>query len=391
MKQVAGYTAVVLGTLSVLILAWQFRQVIGLFVISLFIAAALRPFITWLVDHGLSLLLAQLLVYTTILFTLGATIYFISSPLLAEVEILSSILTLKYETIYALWREGSAWQQTLVSRLPSPTQLFELIAGPEGRVLLRTVLGLTQGIFAGISTWLVALLLSPYWSLDHNRFERLWLSLLPSEQRVYVRDSWRAIESAVGSYIRSEIIQSVLLAILLWPAYWVLGLDYPTILAVVAAITWAVPLIGAVFILGTVVLVAFTEGGLVMITAVVYTILVLLLLELVIEFRLFNRRSYSSVLILFTMIPLADSYGLSGLIIAPLFAIVIQILFNQLSRRQAYPPNMTLELENLEERYQKLRTTFDDQNNPPSPEVVSIIDRLSRLVQEAKQLSVSET
>jgi hypothetical protein len=37
--------------------------------------------------------------------------------------------------------------------------------------------------------------LSLYWSLDQQRFERLCLSLLPAETRVYARDSWRELEN----------------------------------------------------------------------------------------------------------------------------------------------------------------------------------------------------
>ncbi|MCZ7672142.1 MAG: AI-2E family transporter [Chloroflexi bacterium] len=78
-----------------------------------------------------------------------------------------------------------------------------------------------------MSGGLVILFLSLYWSLDRVRFERLWLSLLPPEQRARARDIWQTIESDLGSYIRSEVAQSLLAGLLLGLGYWALGSPTP--------------------------------------------------------------------------------------------------------------------------------------------------------------------
>src|SRR6185369_9351425 len=89
------------------------------------------------------------------------------------------------------------------------------------------------------------LILSVYWSTNQVHFERLWLSLLPAEQRKLARNVWRTIELELGAYIRSEIIQSFLAGFLLTIGYWMLGCPYPALLGVFGAIAWLIPLVGA--------------------------------------------------------------------------------------------------------------------------------------------------
>jgi len=63
MKQVMKYTAVIGTTLAIFYILWQFKLVLLLFVLSLFVAATIRPFVNWLVAHKFSTAMAQLLLY----------------------------------------------------------------------------------------------------------------------------------------------------------------------------------------------------------------------------------------------------------------------------------------------------------------------------------------
>ena len=55
----------------------------------------------------------------------------------------------------------------------------------------------------------------------------------------------RTLEQELGAYTRSEVIQSLLAVLLLGTGYWLLGSQYPALLAVVGAIAWLVPVVGA--------------------------------------------------------------------------------------------------------------------------------------------------
>src|SRR5689334_4091363 len=143
MKRVAWFTAIVLATLTAVLLLWQFRAVVGLFVLSLAVTATIRPIIDYLVNHRVPTGLAMLLVYVIWIACLLGFLIAISQPLVGELQRLVNDFTLTYEQIMATWPKGNLIQQTIAAQLPATNTLLQQIAGGEGGALAQTVLGAT--------------------------------------------------------------------------------------------------------------------------------------------------------------------------------------------------------------------------------------------------------
>jgi predicted PurR-regulated permease PerM len=367
MKRLAGHTAVVLATLALLYLLWQFRLIVVLFVVSLFVAAAVRPSIIHLTHYKLSPLVARLLVYSLLIAAFIFLSYLLSEPLSREVQLLSNHTAVTYQIRYSQWSTGTEWQQGLVSRLPDPAALFDTAVGEEGEQLLQTVLNITQAMFTVLGGAITVIILSIYWSADQDRFERLWLSLLPAARRIRARDGWRELETNVSDYLRNQFVQSLLAASLLGLGYWLMGLEYPILLSLVAAIAWLIPLAGVVLIAVPVFFVGFNVSLLLGVAALLYTIVIILVLEIAVEPRLFDRRRYSTFLLLLTMICLVDAIGFVGFLIAPPLAAALQIVVGQIFRYTIEPETTAVPAHQLEQRYQAIRQLLQD-NGPPPPQ-----------------------
>lgn len=388
MSRLAKYTLVSLATLAALFLVWQFRWVLLLFVLSLFVAAAVRPYIAWLVKRGLPANLAQILVYIAGLGVVVGGIYVVSGLLLADLQKLSNWGTVQYEATTVMWAEGKMWQRAVSERLPPPEQLYEAIAGAQGDLFLQSVFGAAQTAVNLITGLLLMLVMSIYWSSDQSSFERLWLSLLAPVQRARAREGWRSIEEEIGSYLRSEFIQGVAAVLLLGLGYWAMGLSFPLLLALLGGLAWLVPLVGGVLIAIPVLLVGLLTGWPLASMAVTYTLLVLVFLEFVVEPRLFRRRRYNPMLIILAMVPLVDVLGLSGFALAPPLAVMIQLLWQQWVQYHLQQPRETaVQLDTLEQRYQDVFAIFaNSADDPYPPEIANILQRLHRLIQQAQDL-----
>ncbi|MCB8943738.1 MAG: AI-2E family transporter [Ardenticatenaceae bacterium] len=389
MKRVAGYTAVILTTLALLYLLWQFRLIVILFTISLFVAAAIRPSILRLAAQGMPTWAARLLLYSLIIGSFLLLIYLSSEPFSQEVEVLGNRTAVAYQFHYSRWSTGSEWQQQLVSRLPDPTELFDTAVGEEGEQFLQVLLNLTQTIVGLLGGAITVIILSIYWSTDQDRFERLWLSLLPAASRIRARESWHEVETCVGDYLRSQFVQSLLAAILLGLGYWLMGLYYPLLLAILAAVAWLIPLAGIVLITVPVFVVGLNLSGWVALGAVAYTLLLILFLEYRVERRLFSRRHYSQILLLLTMICLVDAFGFVGFLIAPPLAAAIQVLLRQLFRYWVEPTTTAVHLHQLEQRYEEVRQLYrtNGQDDTYPPEIGSLLQRLEKLLAQARQVA----
>lgn len=391
MKRLAGYTAVVLATLGVVVILWQFRSVLILFLLSLVVAAAVRPLVARLVEKGVPAGLALLIVYVVGLAGLILTFYLIGRQLLDELRILSNNFVVFYDQTYVTWQGGTSIQDAIADRLPAPGDLSNFVTSPEGRQLAQALLGVTQGVAAAIAGLGLIIVLSIYWSADQNHFERLWLSVLPAGQRVQARRMWRNMEGTIGNYVRSEFVQAIFASVILGLGYWIIGLAYPVLLALLGGFTSLIPLAGGVVIVVAALLVGLATGGVVSaVIAATYTILTLLFLEFIIEPRLFSRQRYSGLLMILLMLPLVYSYGLIGFVIAPPVAVVVQLLLSNLMRLylQPQPAPALLEFEQLESRYQELLTTFKEKEDGElPPEIANILERLEGLIDEARQLA----
>lgn len=387
MRRVIGATLVILATLAGLVLLWQFRDALILFVFSLALAAAMRPIIDYWIERGMNRALAILLTYLMGVIVVAVLLLLVLGPLLTELEQATNNLSDAYQQIIKTWPSGSSFQQAIAARLPPTDTLLTGITGQEGLLLAQTVLGVAQTFLGLVSQLAIVVVLSIYWSVDRVHFERLWLSLLSARERTRAREIWRSIEKGVGAYIRSELVQSLLAGFLLWGSYKLLGLPYAALLALTGALLWLIPWLGAVLaVILPVSIGLLTSPGIAALAALL-TLLVLLALEVVVEPRMFNRRRYSSLLVVIMVVAMADLFGLFGLIIAPPLAAAIQILFTNLVRTSS-PSNTVapeIQVANLQVQLDRLRELVNAMEQEAPPEIVSLMNRLAVLVDETSQ------
>jgi predicted PurR-regulated permease PerM len=393
MRQLIRHTAIVLLTLSLLIILWQLRQAILLFVLSLAVAAAFRPLIDLLASKNLPRGLALGLSYLSVIAIVILLVFAIGGPFLRDLQQATDNLSLAYQRILAEWPESrSLFQSTIAGQLPELENLYEALSGERGMAVAQAVAGVASGFFEFLSSIVVILILSMYWSGDRVHFERLWLSLLPVEYRTRAREIWREIEQGVGAYIGSELLQSVLAGVLLWVGFRTMGLEYPALLAVVGAFAWLIPWIGAVIAVIPPLFIGLgTSFGLAAVSAF-YTILILGIMELVVEPRFFQRNRYSSLWIVLVVIAFAIAFGMVGVILAPPFAAAIQIFFNHYTRTRSLPADRTgsvtldedalRKLDGLKARLAEMQASLANEEAEPAPERINLIKRLDQLIEE---------
>ena len=384
-KQLIIVGAAVMTTLLALIILWQFRIVVVYALISLTLAAAVRPLVKRLLMHGFLLRLAWIVLYLAALSIFGLLIYLAVVSAVSEIQHLAQSVSVQDAWKLPVWLEGSVFQQLLVGQLPPPSKLFEAVTGSQGQLVLPAIFGFTQGIADVVGGIFVVLFLSLYWIVDQIHFERLWLSLLPSVQRKQARDIWRTIEPNLGAYIRSQIVFSLLAGIILFLGYWVLGSPYPTLLALAGALACLLPMVGAPLALISPLIVGLLTGVQLSLFTVLYTLIVLIVLGVWVKPRLFNRRWDNPILTLIILIALANAFGLIGIVVAPPFSAVCRILWSLLvSHRLA--SGAAAQVSDLKERQERIWATLRAMDEPPLPLVTSSMERLTNLIEKAEPI-----
>ena len=381
-KQLVVIGTAVMTTLLALVALWQFRVVVVYVLISLALAATVRPMSRSESRRSFKTRLLLVLLYAVSIGFFSLLLLLLGRLLIGDLQQLAQKISVQSTWALPPWLAGSMFQQTLDRWLPTPDKLFDAFTS-QRQLVFSALLGFTQGIGGVVSAFFVILFLSVYWSINQNHFERLWLSLLPAEQRTHARDVWRTLERDLGSYIRSEIVQSLLAVVLLGIGYWMLGSPYPALLAVVGGIAWLVPIVGAVLAVILPLLLGLLTGAQLGLLTVLYTLIVLVALQLWVEPRLFRRNWDNPILTLVILLAMADAFGLLGIIVAPPISVFCHILWNLLASDRLTPEN-AVQASDLKERQARLRLVIEEMEGPPPPLVLSSMERLAGLIEKAE-------
>jgi predicted PurR-regulated permease PerM len=388
LKQVAVNTAIVFATLTVVYLLWIFRLAIVLFILSLAVTAATRPYVEFLKTRGLPRGLALILTYLVFIGIIIGLVMLMGGYLAHELQLLADNLARTYDRIWLEWPEGNAFQQAVVQQLPAPARLYESFSPDQQSTALQSLLGITLSSASVIGQFGTILILSIYWGIDQVHFERLWLSVLPVESRARSRDIWRSIEHEFGIYVRSEVIQSFFAGVLLFLGLWAIGIDYPALLALFGALAWIIPWLGGILAVAAVTLAGLSQGILPAAMAAGYAILVLIVLEFFVEPRVSSRRQYSSLLSILLIIALVEPFGLMGFIVAPPLAAAIELVFRYNLRAKSTPmAQQNVErITQLREKALEVREMMAAREEAVSPQTESMIQRLEDLVERAESV-----
>ena len=383
-KRLLIIAAAIMTTLLALAALWQFRLVVIYVLISLVLAATFRPIAQSESRWNLRTRILLTLQYVVGIVVTLLLVFIVGRFLVDDFQQLAEKIALQNVWIVPSWLEGGFFEQVLVKWLPTPDKLFTAFIS-QRQLVLSTLLGITQGLGGFLSAFLVILFLSIYWSINQNHFERLWLSLLPAEQRKHARFIWRTIEYDIGAYTRSEIIQSVLAVILLGVGYRLLGSPFPTLLAVTGALAWLVPVVGAVFAMVLPFMLGLLTSTQVSVLTVLYTLVVLLALQVWVEPRLFKLKWDNPVLTFVILLAMADAFGLVGIIAAPPLSAICQALWRFLvSDRATEESTTTAQVAEMRERYEQLQESIATMEGTPPPLIASSMERLTDLLEKAE-------
>jgi putative permease len=388
-KRLVVIGTAVMTTLLAVVVLWQFRIVVIYVLISLALAATFRPLVRSGSRRSFVARIPLILLYALGICIFGLLVFLVGRLLIGDVQQLAQSVAAQSTWVLPARLERGILQQALDRWLPTPDKLFEAFTS-QRQLMLSAAFGFTQGIGGILSGLFIILFLSIYWSINQYHFERLWLSLLPSEQRTPAREIWRTLERDLGAYIRSEIAQSLLAVLLLGVGYWMLGAPYPALLAVVGAVAWLVPIVGAALAVILPLFLGLLTGAQFSFLTVLYTLIVLIALQVWVEPRLYKHPRNNPILTLVILLALADAFGLLGIIVAPPLSVVCQTLWNLLFSDRTTPATV-LQVSDLKERQARLYVALDEMDGPSLPLIVSSMERLAGLLDKAEPILEATT
>ncbi len=234
-------------------LVFRFNQVILILIAGVIISTALQPVVSWLQRRGLPAGAAVLLLFGVLALIVALFLRF-GVPLIADqatnigaqlseayghfVERLGQSHNLLLRRLSEVIPPQMG-APTSVSAAPVAGQGVEVVESPFAQVWL-TLGTVASGIYKTAAIFFVAF----FWTVESDRIKRVGISLLPLNRREPARDLITEIEGRVGGYVAGQVVVSGIIGTLSLIAYWIIGIPYAIVLALIIALMEFIPVVG---------------------------------------------------------------------------------------------------------------------------------------------------
>ncbi|NMM51745.1 AI-2E family transporter [Paenibacillus aquistagni] len=343
------YGIYVLLGLVIIYMLYQLRPVIGHvydflksilapFFLAMIIAYVLNPVVTLLNDRKVPRTIAVLLIYAVFIISLVIILMNMIPMLMEQLEELNHQmphLNAKAEDIM----DGINRSAILPHSVRSGVNHWMFIA--EER-MSKTIAGFIDNIDETLNVLMLALIvpfLIFYILKDFEVFERAVIAYVPRSHRKHLVMMFKDIDAALGNYIRGQFLVCVIIGVLAYIGYIIIGLPYALLLALCVAIFNIIPYLGPYFGAAPAMIVASTISIKMLIFVAIVNTICQILEGNIISPQVVGRTLHMHPLsIIFALLVGGEVAGITGLILAvPFFAVikvVLQHVFTYYVRRK---------------------------------------------------------
>ena len=326
---VATVIALAIGMIALAVLLYALIDILLVLFLGIIVAATLQPGHQWLARWGVPKALAVLLFYGVFLLVTGAIAFFIGPTLFDQVtSLINNFPELYGQLIESFGASTSPVVRQLVHRLPTFNALTQNLV-ETFPTAFNSVVVLMSSAFTLFVYFAGVLAIGFYWTMEVPHLERLVVSLFPVARRSQVVAIWREVESKLGAFVRGQGIAMLTIGSLSAVGYWLIGLPNVLVLATLAGLLEAVPIVGPVLSAVPALVVALSQGVDTTLLVVGFCIALQLFENNVLIPPLMEHSvGISSLVGLFAVLAFGVLYGVLGALVAIPLTVVIQVVLD---------------------------------------------------------------
>jgi predicted PurR-regulated permease PerM len=246
-RRVVWATLVLVSVIFGFWLLYRFNQVIFTLFIAIVIGTVIRPAVVWLHQRGLPPTVGVIFVYLLLLLLLSGFLLLLFPLISEQGRTVAAAMPDYYQNLRG-WVANNpnqflaSFNEFLPAMLPNLKPV-----GQTGQDVMNSAEQVARYVTAAakvIFTAIILLVLAFYWTLEGPRVIQSFLLMLPQNQRESISDLISAMESKVGYYMVGQGILCLVIGIMALIAYLLIGLPNALVLALIAGVLEAVPMIG---------------------------------------------------------------------------------------------------------------------------------------------------
>jgi predicted PurR-regulated permease PerM len=218
------------------------RDILAMLFVALIVASAIDPFVDWMQGKRIPRPIGVLLIYILLFSIVGVMIYLIIPPIAQETGNLSEKFPLYLDRItsgYSTLKQYSSDYGFLDNIKNSLSAMSNNLQNAAGGVFATVI-----GIFGGIFSFFLVLVLTFYMAVEENAIKKIVWSLAPVDKQPYIMNLMNRMQKKIGLWLRGQMILCLIIFALTFVGLKILGVEYALILALIAGLTEFVPYLG---------------------------------------------------------------------------------------------------------------------------------------------------
>lgn len=382
-------------------LLYSLRIVLFLFFVAIVVGTAIRPAVDWLHRRGISRAAGIIIIYILIA---GLLIGFVAMmfPLIADqaTQISQSLPSYYTAVRESLINSNSRLLQNIGWRIPSTLSIL-LNSNPATTENTTEVIDqvaqtllYTNLVLKGILGTLAVFLLAYYWTQESNFVMRSLLRIFPPQRRKGIREFMQLSETKLGGYIRGQGLLCLIVGVLAFVSYLLIGLPYTLVLAIFAGVMEMVPIFGPALGAVPALLVGLSIDPAKAVWVVVATAVIQMMENVILVPRVMkNTLGVNPIIVLLSLIAFSSVFGFAGALLALPLAAIIQLLVSRVVLTAAEASKQAeareIQVQSLINESQELmQTIYETSNKNPAFKNLPESDRLEiyNLAEELNQI-----
>lgn len=332
-RRVVWATLVLVSVILGFWLLYRFYQVVFILFIAIMIGTVIRPAVSWLNQRGLPKIAGVILVYIVLLIAFTGFLLLIF-PLIVEQSTTIAAASAGYYQNLREWLIH--YPNQLIVRLSEfiPAALPSLKpvqqSGQEVMASAGQALGYIAVATRAVFTAIIIFVLAFYWTLDGTLIIKSFLLLVPQDRREDISELISEMETKVGSYIAGQGLLCLIIGVMALIVYLLIGLPNALVLALLAGVLEAIPMVGPLLGAIPAAMVAFSIAPDKLIWVIVATIIIQQLENSLLVPRVMRKAvGVNPFVTLLAIFAFSSLFGIAGALMAIPMAAIIQILLNR--------------------------------------------------------------
>jgi len=314
-------------------LLYRFYMVVLILFVAIILGTVIRPIINWLYKRGLPRAAGVILVYVLLLaFVIGFVLLLFPLVFDQGAAIFKTIPD-QYQNLRN-WMISSPNQiiRSLNQYLPLELPGFITVSQTNSQQLAsaEVTLGYITTASKVVFFAIVIFLLAFFWTLEGPRTIQSLALMLPKTRRENFSELIGMMESKIGYFIAGQGVLCLVIGVMAFIAYSIIGLPNALVLALVAGILEAVPMVGPTLGAIPAGVIALSISPVKLLWVIGATILIQLLENNLLVPRIMRRavgvNPFVSLLAIFAF---SSLFGVAGALLAIPIAAIIQILLDR--------------------------------------------------------------